>query len=136
MDKYDGKDLNTLIMAMAKVKADLEIATAEKTRLQVEYDFLRTQKIPEAMDDDGVGNITLKDVGRVSLTNDVYASIPAAQRENAYEWLRANGHGDLIKETVHTSTLKAFAKNTIKEGKELPEDLFKVTPFSRASITK
>ena len=136
MDKYDGKDLNTLIMAMAKVKAELEVATAEKTRLQKEYDFLRKQKVPEVMDDDGVGNITLKDVGKVKLTTDVYAYIPEAQREKAYDWLRANCHGYMIKETIHTKTLKAFAVKAIKEGIELPEDLFKVTPFSRASITK
>ena len=75
-------------------------------------------------------------VGRVGLTSDLYASIAPDQKGAAYEWLSDNGHGDVVQPTVNSSTLKALMKSIIKSGKEIPSELFKVTPFTRASITK
>ena len=40
-----------------------------------------------------------------------------------FQWLREQGHGGLITETVNASTLAAFAKNMMDtEGKELPHE--------------
>jgi hypothetical protein len=41
-------------------------------------------------------------------------------KEQFHEWLKANGQGDLIKEEVHSQTLRAFVKNLLEEGKALP----------------
>jgi hypothetical protein len=121
---------------MKEVKEELDVAKGIKTRAQEKFDFLRLNRLPDLMDEEGISNVTIDDVGRVTLTSDVYASIPAAKRQDAYDWFKNNGHGDLIKETVNAGTFKAFAKGCIKKGEELPEHLFKITPFSRASITK
>jgi len=53
------------------------------------------------------------------------------------DWLRTNGHGDLIQETVNSSTLGAFARNLTEEsGYELPSDIFKTSVMTFTSITK
>lgn len=36
---------------------------------------------------------------------------------------------------IHASTLKAFVKEQLEEGKTFPEDLFSVFPYSEAKIT-
>ena len=52
-------------------------------------------------------------------------------------WLRDEGHGDLIQETVNASSLSAFAKSYIEEtGKDLPADLFKLSNLRYTSVTK
>ena len=135
--EYDQKSLFELVEAMQGIREKLDIAKDEKTRLQKIYDHLRENKIPEMMDDEGVNSVTYEGIGRVTLTSDIYASIPAIQKDAAWQWLKENNHGGIIKENVHSGTLKATLKAIIKKGKEeLPEEIFKVTPFSRASITK
>lgn len=82
----------------------------------------------------------IEGVGRVTVANKFSASIvdhPVLGKEPGYDWLRENGHGSLIQNTVNSSTLSAFAKNMLEEnGVELPTDLFKTGVNPYTSITK
>lgn len=121
---------------MNALRIKLDRAKKCKTLLQMKYDAMRLTVIPSAMDDDGISSITVAGVGRVGLTADLRCSILKENRLGAYKWLRDNGH-DIIQETVNSGTLKATMKAILKKGKEVvPTDLFKITPFTRASITK
>jgi hypothetical protein len=75
-------------------------------------------------------------VGRISLRADIYASVKSGMKETAYTWLSDVGAGDLIQDSVPPSTLKAFLKNRLKAGEDIPEDLFNVTPYQQATLTK
>ena len=133
----EGKSLLELASVMNEIRVSLDAATQVKTNLQKRYDALRLNLIPTAMDEDGISNVTIDGIGRLGLTADIYASIPAAQRDEAWEWFRSNKLGDIIKETINSGTLKATLKSIMKKGElEIPEELFKVTPYTRASITK
>lgn len=136
-DSMEGKTLIELATKMNEIRMLLDEAKAVKVDLQKKFDALRLNLVPSAMDDDGITSMNVDGIGRVGLTSDIYASIPAEHREEAWGWLRDHRHGGIIKETINAGTLKATLKAIIKKGEEtLPEDLFKVTPFSRASITK
>lgn len=77
----------------------------------------------------------IEGVGRVSVAYRFSASI--IDKEKGLEWLRGNGHGGLIQETVNSSTLSAFAKDMLEnQGIELPPDIFKVGTSPYTSITK
>jgi len=100
------------------------------------FDHLRINVLPDKMDEEGYeGGLVIKDVGRIKLTADVHATIPKQNKEAAFQWLKDNGH-DLIKETVNATSFKALANRLLRNNDPLPEDLFKVSPFTRASITK
>ena len=114
----------------------LELLKKISAKIQAEYDAIRLGILPEKMDEEDITNVTVAGVGRVTVQSDIYFSIPAPTKEDAYDWLRDHGHGDLIQETVNSSSGKAWAKEMLKKGEPLPEELFKVTPFSRAQITK
>lgn len=136
--KYEGMPFIEVAAKFKEVCDKLAGIKPVKTELEKEKKFLAESLIPEMMDDDGITNITLEDIGRVTLTSDVYARIPAEKKDEAYQWFRDHKLGDLIVETVNAGTLKATVKKRIKDPTldQLPEDLFSVTPFSRASITK
>jgi hypothetical protein len=136
--KYEGMPFIEIAAKFKEVCDKVKVLTAEKAEAEKEKKFLAESLIPELMDDDGITNITLEDIGRVTLTSDVYARIPSAKKELAWAWLREHKLGDLITETINAGTLKSAVKKIIKdpEHEQLPEDLFSVTPFSRASITK
>jgi hypothetical protein len=135
-ENYDEMSLQDLAKAFLDIKEKLEKAKQESSALQNEWDHIRLNKIPELMDEEGVNTVTFKGVGRITLTADVYASIPADKKEDAYEWLRSNGHSGIIQESVHNGTLRATIKALMKKGDDVPGDFFKVTPYSRASVTR
>lgn len=57
------------------------------------------------------------------LRTDSYVSQRSGAGDQVMDWLREHGAGDLIKEAVHPSTLKAYIKELRDEGGEIPEDL-------------
>lgn len=129
------KSIVELAAFMNTIRAELDQLKEKSTSLQKEYDALRLNIIPEKMDEQDITNITIEGVGRLGLTSDVYASID--DQEKAFTWLRENRRGDIIKETINSSSLKATIKEIIKSGREIiPPGLFKITPFTRASIIK
>lgn len=135
------EDLSTLSLAdvcrhMMEVKAELTAVKRAATALQVYYDFLRKTKIPERMEEDGFESINVTNVGRVSLQPQLYILTVPNSQEGARQWLIDNGYGELIKETVNSSSLKAAIKECLQKGVDVPEALFKVTPYTVATITK
>lgn len=76
-------------------------------------------------------------VGRVTVSYKWSASIIPDDKTVGHNWLKDNGHGSLVTETVNSSTLSAFAKDlTMNQGVDLPSDIFKVGTNPYTSITK
>jgi len=128
--------LQETVRAMKIIRDLLDDVKSVKAMLEKAHDKIRLEHVPAKMETEGVERVSYADIGRVGLTADLYASIQKDRKGDAYEWLKDHGHGDLIKPTLNASTLKALAKEMIKAGSELPDDLFNITPFTRASITK
>ena len=146
------KELNTL---------DDKIKTLKETETT-----LSEQTIPDLMHRAGVSLIKLDDGSKVEVKPFYSARIPVSRTEEAFTWLRDNGHGDLIKnnvlltfgrtqdneakslvadlrekghnvkqtEKVEPMTLKAFVKEQIQEGKNVPSDVFGVYVASKTKI--
>lgn len=91
--------------------------------------------LPKAMEDADIESFKVEKVGTVFLQNKLYTSVLADDREKLYEWLKKEGHGDLIKPWVFPQTLTAFAKEQLVEGNPLP-DFLKATFIPTASIRK
>lgn len=119
---------------MAELQGLNEVADEVKKTIGKAYDHIRVMVLPTKMDAEGLDSMTVAGVGRVSVTGDIHAS--TVDKQGAFIWLEENGHGDVIQETVNAGTLKAILRKRLKEGQEIPEALFKVSPFDRASITK
>ena len=115
----------------------------------------------------GIASIKLDDGTKVEVKPIYSAKIPISRTEEAFTWLRDNGHGDLIKnnvmvtfqrkqdneakslvaelrdkghnvkqaEKVEPMTLKAFVKEQIQEGKNVPSDVFGVYVASKTKLT-
>lgn len=124
--------------------ANEEIKLAREALQQI-ADTLSTVVIPDvvrhAKDTTGLKTpINIEGVGRVTVSYRYSASIlddPLVGKQKGYDWLTDNGHGGLIKPSVHSGTLSSFAKDLLESyGKELPSDIFKVGTSPYTSITK
>ena len=47
-------------------------------------------------------------------------SVLKADKPAVMKWLKENGHGDIVKEDVHSATLRAFVIGLREEGNPLP----------------
>lgn len=134
-EEFKDYSLHKLVVTMDATQGVKDGAEAELSLLQAEFDLLRLELIPAKMEEEGVETVRYEGIGRVALTGDMYAQ--TLDKEALYAWLRENNLEDLIQPNVNASTLKATIKARIKKGEETPpEDVVKVTPFVRASITR
>lgn len=115
-----------LVDAMLHLKEMLETVEEDKRQLNLRYDDIRKRLLPEAMQaaglvgPDGKGAFTHASGAKVHLRAEIYANVAKANEQAFFTWLRENGHGGLIKETVPAQTVKAFARELLEEGQPLP----------------
>ena len=121
---------------MKELQALKDEREAHLAEINKELDVIRTKKIPELMESMELRNVTIEGLGRVQLAADIYASTREGQKDAAMTWLRDCGYGGMITETYNASSLKALFRRLMADGTDIPEDIFNVTPFLRASIVK
>lgn len=70
----------------------------------------------------------------ITIADDMNVSIPPEFKIDAYDWLANNGYGDIITNTINSSTLKATIKGMYRDGVVVPEDVFKVSPIKKLRV--
>lgn len=131
-----NQDLRELCVLMKSLQDRKSILESELTEINKELEDVRVRRIPALMESLGIRNTTFEGIGRVQLAADIYASTREGKKAEAMQWLRDCGYDEMISETYNASSLKALFRRQIAEGVEIPEDIFNVTPFVRASIVK
>jgi len=155
IDTGTGKQLSQLVRSLRNVEQQIDDTEQHLKALKQEKHKLSVENIPALMDEMGVERL---DVDGMSVERRmiVAASIPVANKDDAFAWLRTNGLDDIIKNDitvsfgkgednvagdvvgmlqskgfdpktkthVHPSTLKAFVKERITDGKPIDLDLF------------
>ncbi len=133
-------------------------AEEDLSTLKEQYKQVSQTDLPEALAETGLSEIKLTDGSKISVQQFYNASIPKDNVDEAFAWLRNNGHADLIKNTVacsfgrgedgdakvlkeeltkigvsytekvgvHPQTLKAFVREQVESGQNLPLDLLGV----------
>jgi hypothetical protein len=70
------------------------------------------------------------------LTNRTYANAKAGMMPAVCEWMKDNGLGDMVKESIHPQTLRAWVKEQIEEVGALPEELSElVNVYEKSGIS-
>ena len=155
VDTGTGKNLSHLVRTLRNVESQIEDAESHLKALKQEKHKLSVEGIPALMDEMGLERLDV-DGMTVQRKMIVAASIPAANKDQAFDWLRSNGLDDIIKNDitvsfgkgednlagdavgilrdrgfdpktkthVHPSTLKAFVKERITDGKPIDLDMF------------
>ena len=85
----------------------IELSENNLKDLKKEHDRLSGEVIPTMMAEMGLAHLKLSDGSTVDVKPNYSASITIANREAAFNWLRDNGLGDIIKNDITVS----FGKN-------------------------
>ena len=81
----------------------IEINETNLKDLKKEHDRLSGEVIPTMMAEMGLAHLKLSDGSTVDVKPNYSASITIANREAAFNWLRENGLGDIIKNEISVS---------------------------------
>ena len=104
-DLLDNVEVTTVAQECVKLKQkEDEIAALEeqlKTK-KAEADDIGSRVIPELLAEQGLSEIKLADGSKVSVKQEFRATLPKdeVRRDAAYQWLRDQGLGDIIKNNV------------------------------------
>ena len=115
MSKDIADSCNKLLETQKKIEATEE----ELRKLKDVETTLSEQTIPNLMQKAGVELIKLEGGVSVEVKPFYSARIPASKSEEAFQWLRDNGHGDLIKNQVSLE----FGMKQDNEAKSIVEEL-------------
>lgn len=115
-----------------EIKQKEAILKSQKEDLRIIQEVL----LPEKMNNEGVSTVNVTGVGRFTCTNQERVSVKGGCQPDLRAWLTENGYGALITETINSSTLKAFVKERLQEGDEVPVDFLNMHSFERVTLTK
>jgi hypothetical protein len=129
-----SKQISDVVIHFAALRQTYKDLTAKMAKIQAHLDSLSQESIPTMFLNQRVKNQTVDGVGRVAISHRWTASM--IEREEGLRWLRANGQGGLIQETVNVQTLGAFAKDQAEAKNPLPTEVFRINTTPFVSITK
>ena len=93
------------------------------------------EQLVSAMIEEEMQNFT-RNGRQFILTNRTYANAKAGMMPAVCEWMKDNGLGDMVKESIHPKTLQAWVKEQIEEAGALPEELSElVNVYERSGIS-
>lgn len=139
-DEHDGSNIQTGKLEDAcrcffLVTESYEKLDESRKKIGEQLTSMSREVIPAIMEERKVRNLTLDDVQR-QFVKSVRVTASMVDKDQAFEWLRANGKGELITQTVNSSSLSAFAKQYVEEQqKDLP-DCFKMNAMTLTQIRK
>jgi len=161
------KSISDKCNELQSLRKQIEDAEEKISKLKKDAKDYEERLIPDMMQEAGVSKLELKDGTKVEVKPFYAAKIPESRNDEAFGWLRDNGHGDMIKnvltanidkgqdnqvselvriceklgfaysqkQKVEPMTLKAFVKEQIEKGKEVPFDMFGVYIANKTKIT-
>lgn len=108
-------------LATLQIQRQIDVEKAELALKEASEKLRQVQEVdlPNAMLQAGVTEIRLPDGQRITLKEDVYASIPKDRMAEAFAWLKANNLADVIKNEVKVN----FGKGEEESAAALIEEL-------------
>ena len=98
------------------------------------YEAYKKEVVPQVLEAAGVPHVALAEGFRVGVSSQTFISVK--DRDKAFHWLRTHKLGDLITNTVNSSTLSAALRNMMDEDNlDPPDDIFSVATIATASVT-
>ena len=100
LDDYKLDKISRLANEASSLQEDVERLEDELKNFKKAYYRVTDELLPEALEELNLEKFTLKDGSEIAVKPVYAASIPKDKRNEAYDWLRVHGDGDIIKNNV------------------------------------
>ena len=138
----DAKTLSEQVVKLRDLEDKIKIAEENLKQLKKQDDLLSGEIIPTMMTEMNISTLKLADGSAIEVKPIYGASIPADKKEEAFNWLRKEGLGDLIKNEVTVS----FGRNEDNKAAEYavlaqgqgyqPTQKLKVEPMTLKALVR
>ena len=105
VDVNTSKDLSKLVQQLKDTEEQLDKLDQQQRHLKFVAHKIKTEHIPALMEEMGQSSGTFNGV-EVKLVQKVDARISEGKKEEAFAWLRKNGHDGIIQNTINLSFTK------------------------------
>ena len=118
MKKTDNiQSLADQVERLEGVASDIEVAENNLKELKKKRDHISGDIIPTMMSEMGLAELKLHDGSHLKVSTSYRATITEANKESAFNWLRENGLGDIIKNEI----LVSFGRNEDNKAADYAE---------------
>lgn len=138
----DAKALSDQVVKLRNLEDQIKTVEDSLKSLKQKADSLSSEVIPTMMTEMNISTMKLADGSAIEVKPVYGASIPADKKEEAFNWLRENGLGDLIKNEVTVS----FGRNEDNKAAEYavlaqgqgyqPAQKLKVEPMTLKALVR
>ena len=138
----DKKSLAEQVEKLRFLEDDIEKVESKLKKLKKDAEVISGEVIPTMMVEMNIKTIKLADGTGVEVKPVYGASIPTAKKEEAFNWLRSNGLGDLIKNDITVSfgrneDNKAATYAVLAQGQGFePVQKLKVEPMTLKALVR
>ena len=132
--------LSDYVIQLQSLEDEVKVLEENLKRKKEAADKISEEVIPEIMEQMKLKTLKLQDGSAIEVKEIYGASIPVANREGAYKWLRDNDLGDLIKNEITVSfgrgeDDKATQYAGLAEGQGYqPQQKLKVEPMTLKAL--
>jgi len=138
----DAKELSDQVVKLRNLEDQIKMVEDNLKSLKKQQEVLSGEVIPTMMTEMNISTMKLADGSAIEVKPVYGASIPADKKEEAFNWLRENGLGDLIKNEVTVS----FGRNEDNKAAEYavlaqgqgyqPTQKLKVEPMTLKALVR
>jgi hypothetical protein len=136
----DVNSLSKHVLDLQRLESEIEREEHDLKIKKARADKISAEVIPEIMDQMKLKTLKLQDGSAIEVKEVYSATIPVAQKENAFKWLRDNDLGDLIKNEVTVSfgrgeddKASTYANLAESQGYQ-PQQKLKVEPMTLKAL--
>ena len=138
----DAESLSEQALKLKEMEKDLAAKEEEIKKLKQDIDIIAGEVIPTMMQEMNLSSLKLADGSSIEVKPVYGASISASKKEEAFNWLRNNGLGDLIKNEITVSfgrneDNKAASYAELAQGQGYqPTQKLKVEPMTLKALVR
>ena len=143
MKKTDNiQSLADQVERLESVATDIDAAEQNLKDLKKKRDHISGEVIPTMMSEMGLAELKLHDGSHLKVSTSYRATITEANKEAAFNWLRNNGLGDIIKNEISVSfgrnedTRAADYADLAKSHGFQPTQKLKVEPMTLKALVR
>ena len=143
LDKTENiRSLADQVEKLNELQKRIELQEDNLKNSKKQFDYLSAEVIPTMMAEMGLSHLKLMDGSSVDVKPNYSASITLANREAAFNWLRNNGLGDIIKNEISVSfgrneDNKAASYADLAKGQGFqPTQKLKVEPMTLKALVR
>ena len=139
-DLKNPESLSGHVLELQKLEDEIKMDQEKLDRKKEQADRLSQQVIPEIMESMKLKTMKLRDGSAIEIKEIYSATIPVDKRDGAFNWLRNNDLGDLIKNEITVS----FGRNEDNKAREYanlaessgyqPQQKLKVEPMTLKAL--